>query len=138
MCSTDIHGKKFAFVRFDSRANLEEILTLTKGLWIGNHKLLANVALYDREDRSVQEVSQTRKILAPTRKRETGLSYSKESRGVNRREEPGSCGKVETERVAHSLLENNVGAALFKPDQNTISWAKKCLVCATKENMEAG
>lgn len=41
-------GKRFVFARFDRQENMSEVLLAVKGLWIGNHKMLANLMKFDR------------------------------------------------------------------------------------------
>lgn len=50
------NGKRFTFARFNRTVDVNEVLLSVKGLWIGNYKILANLARFDRTDGVRKEV----------------------------------------------------------------------------------
>lgn len=69
-------GKRFAFVRFAKRVNMNDTLVMVNGLWIGNHKIIANIARFDRTyaDSKVKE-EKNRVFAADRGKNIVGVSY---------------------------------------------------------------
>lgn len=68
-------GQKFVFVRFNSQENIIEVLATLKGLWIGNYKILANIARFNRGETEVKEVRKPVKKILTATWREEGKSY---------------------------------------------------------------
>lgn len=69
-------GKRFAFVRFDQNVNMSDLIVTVKGLWIGDNKILANVARFDRILEGPKKTeSRIGFVLKNSRQREDGVSY---------------------------------------------------------------
>lgn len=94
----------------DNKVNVEEILEVTKGLWIGYHKVLANFALFDRFEKPKVAAISRGKFVGPSRQIEKGRSFLQAATEDN--------GKVNDENgTGNGILPNVVSGVTEKVDE---------------------
>lgn len=133
-----------------------------KSLWIGNYKLLANLARFDRNVKpKVRIADQGRKQISFPGRREAGISYLQVSRRkdsdgreeeLRQRDSGEKGGSLLSEKVARpvkpleqaaEVVEKNVDRCLldgrtenFIPLQSDVKWAQSCLVGIVKNGIK--
>lgn len=150
-------GKKFAFARFANTRNLTEILEEVKGLWIGNYKILANIARFDRNEGEKIHVAKFRIGEEQARRRQEGVSYlqaanAQENNEHDSKTAESSKGREEGEIAAEdvknekegtkdehqeTLINNYHKEILFFPEKESVAWVNQSLIYGLKEGVNA-
>lgn len=71
----NMDGLRFVFAKYDRRAQVQEILKVLKGFWIGSFKVLANLALFDRSTNKATMPSLNRNVIRKGSQVEDGVSF---------------------------------------------------------------
>lgn len=145
-------GKKFVFARFEKNVNLSEIMAEVQGFWVGNHKILANRAAFDRSiGLEMRQEAVHGNFNVQPKQRNGGVSYLQAAQQKNtggnevmRGQNKTTAGAVGIssfgDRVRSGDRKLDVGDAtdfIFKPEKETIEWVKKALICRLKEGVHA-
>lgn len=96
-------GRRITFVRFDRKENFDEFLQAVKGIWIGYHKILANIAGFDPKVKlQVHPKKDIQPFHVSSRRRDRGLTYLEASINLIEEEaevqERGKSGQGEKNR----------------------------------------
>lgn len=150
-------GKRFTFVRYDRTEDIERILSELKGYCIGDVKIMANYARFERNDEEKFQQSASKTVWRiPVREKNYEMSYADSVRigQVTTKEfkvaevgEPSSKqginGRVSTRAgltQAKKLVNSDVTmgkSAVFVPEKYSIAWAKNLLICGLKDGVNA-
>lgn len=153
-------GKKFAFARFERNARVEDIMEKVKGLSVGNEKLYAHLARFDRsKEGSNTQPGKQKNWYVQSSFRKDDISYlSMANRNVNQVEkepkvtigghmesmEKVQIGKGRDKETTFTHQKGNGQRTMHKDravqfllSKESIAWAKNIFICGLKDGVSA-